>query len=294
MTKESKEAYEYSLEIEKGILLMYPDFKCEANKEIQYDFDCKEYEVLKSKYKIKKIAGKGSDFERAKRLLNYFSPRLKHNSYYDNHIECNSLALLEYSFGKPEHGINCLNKAKIFSEVCLAVGIKARRVVIYPLSPYDLDNHVVTEIFDKDSNKWIMMDPTTQGLFIGKDGEPLSMLGIRNNFANNEFVTFIKGNEKVEDTGKLKDKYLYKNWYICKNSFRFSVQSYQGFGSRQNDWLDFVPQNYSVKNFEIRNANYRIKKFSKDYPEFAEDFKKMYEQALQSEEPLGYSINCLY
>ena len=31
-----------------------------------------------------------------------------------------------------------------------------------PYSPYDFDNHVVVEIYDK---KWIMLDPTTDGIF---------------------------------------------------------------------------------------------------------------------------------
>ncbi len=297
MTKNEKETLEYSLAIEKGILLLHSDFKNECSEPIKYDFDCPEYEELKSKYKLEKIAGKGSDYIRAKRLLNYFSPRLKHRSDYDNHVECNALALLEYSFEKPENGINCLNKSKIFSEVCLAVGIKARRIVIYPYSPYDCDNHVVAEIFDREADKWIMMDPTTQGIFIDGNKTPLSMLEIRSKFADNEFVTFVKGNAELDDIdiNKLKDRNLERNWYICKNSFRFSVRKYQGFGSKPDDWIDFVPVNYSVKKYEVENIKYRMDIYSKYYPtsDMPDAFKEWYDKALASDEPRGYSIAAL-
>lgn len=80
--------------------------------------------------------------------------------FYDNHIECNSLKLLEYSFENSENGINCLNKAKIITECCLALGIYARRVFINSFLLFDFDSHVAYEIFDKKLDKWIMLDST--------------------------------------------------------------------------------------------------------------------------------------
>ncbi len=58
-----------------------------------------------------------------------------------------------------------------------------------PYSPYDFDNHVVTEIFDRKMNKWIMLDPTTNGYFIDENKTPLSMLEIRNKFKDLAFTT---------------------------------------------------------------------------------------------------------
>ncbi|MDR1689800.1 MAG: hypothetical protein LBS21_14520 [Clostridiales bacterium] len=60
----------------------------------------------------------------------------------------NSLALLEYAFDKgAENGINCACLAKILSECLLAVGLPAKQVFIMPCSPYDGDNHVVTQVY---------------------------------------------------------------------------------------------------------------------------------------------------
>ena len=130
-----------------------------------------EFDELRTRYPIERAAGRGGAFARALRLCRYLEPRLKHESMYDNHVPCNALALLDYCFERKDVGINCLNKAKILVECCLAVGIPARRVWMYPASPYDTDNHVVTEIYDRKRGGWLALDPTTGAYFIGEEGE---------------------------------------------------------------------------------------------------------------------------
>ena len=88
----------------------------------------------------------------------------------------------------------------------MSLGIYARRVKIMPYSPYDFDNHVVVEIYDK---KWIMLDPTTDGIFIDENRIPLSLLEIREKLANDKFVTYVKPKDKLVDLKKLKDKYKF-------------------------------------------------------------------------------------
>lgn len=160
--------------IYSGILCNNQKFYEGKKTEIQYIFDCEEFQLLKQKYHLEDIAKTGSDFEKALRLLHHFAPRLEHKGNYDNHIDCNALSLLEYCYNKKNVGINCLNKSKILEECCLAIGIYARRVSIRPYSPYDFDNHVVTEIFDRDVNKWIMLDCTNDGYCIDENKIPLS------------------------------------------------------------------------------------------------------------------------
>ena len=191
-----KEVSQQSLDIFSGILFNNQLFKEGNNKKITYNFDCPEFKTLKEKYNLEDIAGKGTDFRKAKRLLHYLAPRLTHSSWYDNHVPCNALDLLEYSLNNKEQGINCLNKSKILQECCLAIGIYARRVCIMPFSPYDFDNHVVTEIFDRKLNKWIMLDPTTDGIFVDENKMPLSLLEIREKFANDKFVTYVKSTDR--------------------------------------------------------------------------------------------------
>ena len=265
--KEAKEISQQLLDIFSGILFNNQKFEAGNDAEIVYNFDCPEFVTLKEKYNFEKIAGKGSDFRKAKRLLHYLAPRLTHSSWYDNHVPCNALDLLEYSFENPEQGINCLNKSKILEECCLALGIYARRVSIMPYSPYDFDNHVVTEIYDRQLKKWIMLDPTTDGFFVDWDGLPLSLLEMRDKFANAQFVTYVRSTDSLKDLKKLKEKYLQQNFYICKNLFFFYVDKDSAFGET-GEILAFVPENYSVKEKLIANVKYRIENLPEEYRSF--------------------------
>lgn len=281
--KEILETAEEQLYIYSGILFHNQEFQTGNDMEIQYDFMCPEFSVLKEKYALEKIAGKGSDFIRAKRLLHYLAPRLTHSSWYDNHIPCNALDLLEYSLNNPEQGINCLNKSKILEECCLALGIYARRVTITPYSPYDFDNHVVTEIFDRERNKWIMLDATTDGYFVEENGIPLSLLEMRERFANDRFVTFVPSTDKLKNLQKSREKNMETNAYICKNLFGFLIDQQCRFG-KEDSRLAFLPAHYSSKQRKIANAKFRIHHVPEEYKEMVPEWESLLAELEQSEE----------
>lgn len=283
--KEWKEIQKEQLNIYSGILFHNQNFaRGDETARIRYDFSCPEFRELREKYALEKIAGKGSDFARAKRLLHYLAPRLHHCSWYDNHVPCNALALLEYSLDKKEQGINCLNKSKILAECCLAVGIYARRVWIMPYSPYDFDNHVVTEIYDRKLKKWIMLDPTTDGYFVDDRKTPLSLLELRDKFANDRFATFVLTTNRLTDLEKWKDKYAYYNSYICKNLFYFTVEQENRFGPGDN-YLYICPEHYSIGRNRIGNARFRINHMPEEYRDFLEHWKNRLKKLETAEEP---------
>ena len=174
----------------RGILRNNRSFQPGKSTAVEYRMDCPEYADLLKKYPFEKIAGKGTDLQRAIRVLKYLSPKLTHSPWYDGHVDCNALALLDYSLDKPEQGINCLNKAKILEEVCLALGIYARRVRFLPYSPFDFDCHVVTEIYDRPQEKWCMLDPTTNGYLVDEKGTILSLLEARERMAADEMPRY--------------------------------------------------------------------------------------------------------
>ena len=255
--EERKEILQQMTALYSGILFHNQEFAADQTDVISYHFDCPEFALLREKYGLEQIAGQGSDFCRAKRLLHYLAPRLSHCSWYDNHVPCNALDLLEYSLDNSEHGINCLNKSKILEECCLAVGIYARRVGIMPFSPYDFDNHVVTEIYDRKRKKWIMLDATSDGYFVDENKNPLSLLEMRDCFAHDRFVTFVLSTNRLTDLEKLRQKYLVGNMYICKNLFYFRIGKQSRFG-QPDSWLTFCPAHYSIRDNEAANIAYRI------------------------------------
>ena len=283
MTNE-KQIAQHMLDVYRGILFQNPQFEAGDREKLVYRLDCPEFAQLRSQYDLDAVAGTGSDFERAKNLLHFLATRLAHSPWYDNHVECNALRLLEYSFDRPEQGINCLNKAKILAECCLAVGIFARRVRILPFSPYDFDNHVITEVFDSALGKWVVLDPSTDGYFIDEGKMPLSLPEIRSKFANGAFVTFVSSRDDLDDVYKLREKYLEKNLYICKNLFWFQVEQENGFGEK-GGFLQFAPRGFCIKRTMLANIRYRIEQLPAANAAFREELERRFAKVTREPEP---------
>jgi hypothetical protein len=285
MSREQQKIY-------SGILFQNQTFAPGSDATICYEMDAPEFSLLREKYDLETIAGKGGDFARAKRLMHYLAPRLTHSSWYDNHVPCNALALLEYSLHNPQQGINCLNKAKILAECCLALGIFARRVSIMPYSPYDFDNHVVTEIYDRKMQKWIMLDPSTDGYFVDEAKIPLSLLEMRHRFAHDEFITFVTATDRLADLPKSAQKNAYYNSYFCKNLFYFKTGTRNGFGP-SDTWLTFAPEHFSVKETSVGNARFRCNHLPAELSHLQDEMQARLQRALAVSEPNKTAISVL-
>ena len=258
-TKEHFESQKQLYNIYTGILRNNPIFSDGLAPEFHYEFDCPEYNELKEIYHLSDIAGKGTDFERARRLCHHFAPRLKHKGDYDGHITANSLALLDYCYEKEDVGINCLYKSKILAECCMALGIYARRVHIMPYSPYDMDNHVDTEIFDRKLNKWILLDVTNDCYYIDDHGTPLNMMEVRNKMMQLEPCTCVFWRQ-VPNTKKLmhNSKNVQLNSYTAKNMFWFKIDSHSSFGIKGEQY-HFLPHHFDVKKNNLDNLDFKLK-----------------------------------
>lgn len=231
--------------MEAGILKNNLFFGEGEDLKFEYDFDNEEYPVLIEKYGIDDIAGGGTEFEKALNLMNEFAPRLYHESYYDNSVEMNALDLLAYSLDNKNQGINCRNKAQILNEMCLALGIYARKVWIMPNSGYDNDCHVVNEVWDTSLDKWVMLDITNDQYWVDENGTPLSVLEIREKGANREFCTPVCAGESLDDLEKLKEKHVSEFLYIMKNMVYMEYCEVYTVGESEKIYLLF-PENLNT------------------------------------------------
>jgi hypothetical protein len=161
-----------------------------------------------------------------------------------------------------------------------------------PFSPYDFDNHVVTEIYDQELKKWIMLDATTDGYFVDENETPLSLLEMREKFANDAFVTFAPSTSRLKNFEKLRQKYTYYNAYICKNLFYFSVERENRFGAG-GSFVTFCPEHYSVKENQIANAKYRIRHMPEEYQDFTAYWKERLEKLEVMEEPVKTDLSVM-
>lgn len=261
LDEEMRQVNETFLHNYEGILANNKKWKSGPVEEIQYIFDCPEYLILEEKYHIKQIAGNGKTFGKVQNLLAHFGPKLTHASNYDNHVECNALSLLEYSYDNPKQGINCLNKSKIFEEILLALGIKARRVAMMPYSPYDFDNHVVNEYYDDDYQKWIMVDLTTSSYLVNHSDVPLSLLEIRHLLAGDHFIAVKEALSKENDMLELRNKSLGLLQYYAKNCFYFAVDKISTFGEKDKNKIYILPSGFNLKEQALVSIEYRLKYF---------------------------------
>ncbi len=203
--------------METGILYNEQVFRDGNDYVLKYDFDNAEYPELLEKYNIEKEAGNGTEFEKALALMDAYAGRLHHTSDYDNHIDMNAIALLEYSLDNKSQGINCRAKSQILNEMCLALGIYSRKVWINPNSVYDNECHVVNEIWDTKLNKWIMLDISNDFYWVDKNGIPLSILEIRNHIANQKFCTPVAPDDNLENLEESLERNYANFLYIAKN-----------------------------------------------------------------------------
>lgn len=292
--QENLQVQQNLFDIYSGILFNNQEFAGSGEKaEITYDFSCPEYKTLIKKYGIDKVAGEGTAFQRAERLLHWMSPKLKHKPDYDNHVPFNSIDLLDYSLDKPEQGINCKNKSIILTECCLALGIYARRVYIMPYSPYDYDNHVVAEIYDPEMGKWVMMDPSANTYFINQADIPLSILEIRNNYANRQYAAAVEPGADTTDKDALWKENIEYNAYISKNLLRFMVDGTNGFGQGDKQTLYFSPIGYSVKKYNLASLRYRCEGISPENESIQREFQEAFDKTNAKPEPAVYDISLL-
>ena len=283
MNKQEQQAVAQELwDVYCGILFHLQTWQAGGEITLTYRFDCPEYATLLARYPVEKAAGGGSAFARALRLCRWLHPRLKHMPDYDNHVPCNSLALLGYCFEREDAGINCLNKAKILAECCLALGIPARRVCAYPLSPYDMDNHVMTEIYDAALQKWALLDPTSGCYFAGEEGVPLSALEVRQKMASHAAVTSVLRGQSVRDAKALFLRNLVRgdNAYYAKNMAFFAVDRVNGFGESGEGAVLLAPEGVNVEARTLQNIRYRMEMArTSGYPELLPSLAKWLERA---------------
>ena len=269
------------------LLARYPDLQEGKTLDLEYDFDCTEYQTLLETYHLEEIAGEGSEFERAVRLMDCFAPRLTHRSDYDNHIEDNALALLKYSLDNKNQGINCRAKTKILNEMCLALGIYCRRVWLMPYSSLDQDCHVVTEIYDQSYQKWILLDMTSDLYFVNEEGIPLSVLELRDCGVKDLQFTPMKTEYKGGYKRALKHNYLPDvKAYFLKNLFYIDVQRYNGAGDGPED-TEFsyylVPNGYDAWKRDCAHDK-NLLQSAKEYGLTEKEIKRLQESVKYYEE----------
>ncbi|MDR2193570.1 MAG: transglutaminase-like domain-containing protein [Treponema sp.] len=265
----------------RGILKMYGAFRGtteNVNITFQTDFANGNFSVLKNKYGLDAIAGNGDDLSKSLNILFWVCNHVRHKGNYDNHVPMNALDLLEYSYDKgTEQGLNCLNLSYIVTECLLSIGIPARTIGIYPFSPYDADNHVITHAYIESLDTWIMLDPTWCSYIKDADGRILNILEIRTAIADGRELflneEFAYNGEKLSTNS---ERVQFYKWYMAKNLFYFDTNEVSGFGREDRGRaLMICPAGFNLFEAWMYNLEYRIE-VARTYEGIDEAFRESY------------------
>lgn len=168
------------------------------------------------------------------------------------HIPCAKSCYGKLAFRIMQHErthqeTNCRGLSKLLTSLLLLNGIKARFVTCMPYEEPFNDCHVVVDCV-LPSGKRIMLDPTYRLYLMDKQGEYLSIEGLRKALLGDEEITH---NTNAGYNGGTFDLKFYRD-YMAKNLIRISSGVLSADGMEENDvrQVILVPKGYPVKNFK--------------------------------------------
>lgn len=272
------------LEILAGALKVFSIFVGDSEIKFSYNHECKEYEELINKYHLCEIAGTGTTIDKVLKLMDWCAANVLHNGGTKDveFLDKNSLSILDYSFQKGrEYGVYCRLQAIVFTECCLALGIKSRILHCLPLSPYDYESHVVSMVYIDEMKKWIMIDAGNKRYFLDEMDNILSPLEARQRLGNQ---AFIKCN--VSDENYLS--------YMAKNLFYFKSPQINTFGAdmvKEQNTIYCIPAGFNVAEREIGYCQYALKH---SLPQFVSGWEEELNRLLRRTEIMVASEACFF
>jgi len=229
----------------RGVLVNSEAFREGDDLSIAYDLENAAYDRLLEQYHLAETAGDGSEFSKAKNLMQAYSGRIRHSSSVAVSDEnMNAEYLLEHYLDSKE-GTYCRAKAQILNEMCLSLGICSRKLWIIPLSIYDKECHVVNEVWDSAYNKWIMLDISNNLYWVDENAEPLSMLEVRDRMIHDRFCTPVSEDDDLKDLEKARKDHEFYYAYYAKNLAVLKYMDMYTVGETQGCYL--LPVNYALK-----------------------------------------------
>lgn len=236
-----------------SLLRMHDSFQPTSESvRLTIDMTSRSLAALREQYGLSAIAGDGSDFDRAVRVMDWLTTHMRHNGMNNPQGERCARTALEFAFDQPDKGVNCAWLATTLTECLLSLGVPARTVYIMPFAPYDCDNHVVTEMWD--GERWILLDPTGNAFVRDAAGNLLGVLALREALADQQPIAFNDGlryNLGPLDARQHRD-YLAKDLYWL----RIPEQSRAGAPSR---FVNVAPVGFDPHRHEQLNIQFRLR-----------------------------------
>lgn len=241
-----------SYDLYTSLLMMHDAFRpTDEGVRLTIDLTAPALADLREKYGLAAIAGSGTAFDRAVRVMDWLTTHVRHNGSCNPEGSRCAATALAYAFDQPDKGVNCAWLATTLTECLLSLGIPARTVYIMPFAPYDCDNHVVTEVWD---GKWILLDPTCNCFVRDKEGKCLSVFGLRAALADQQEIAF---NEGLRYNGQPYKAEEHRD-YLAKDLYWFRIAEKTGCGDTGR-FVTIAPEGFDPHRHEVLNVQYRLR-----------------------------------
>ena len=171
------------------------------------------HDKLLKKYKLDDIAGQGSAFERALRLMGWLTAHTWYSGmsfwsilWFGRNIYqggwADSLRVLRYAYGGPfARSLNCGYQAIVLADCLLAAGVHAMPVSIQSFSyrpgeekVIPCPNHTVVHAWLPEERRWVMLDPSFNSYISDNTGRALNLIEIQRRHRQGESLSVAQYN----------------------------------------------------------------------------------------------------
>ncbi len=236
MTKHLKEFFTYKKEL--VTFSSFPDdFK--FKNIISFDDIQVDFQLSFNKYKIPKLEN-DSTLQYLQKIFKWILENLKHDGYTKYRGKLYGNQILKYVIDEGK-GINCLMHAIILQEIFYQQGVYAHIVQGNP-SDYRIgDCHWLVNLYNREYQKWMLVDPVWLGFYVNEDNIPLDFFEIRE---------YLVTGKKIIPNKEIKVGYY--EYLLCRYLFFFGFFEKNGLGTfeiKNQQKYYLAPEGFNSKKY---------------------------------------------
>lgn len=172
--------------------------------------------ALRKTYHLDSVAGKGSEVDRAIRLLDWFHRQVPHQDVVPI-PELTAQHIITF-YKEKKIGQGCYPLSIAMNEIFLSMGFKSRSVICFSnLYPVAQGGHVINSLYIDSLKKWIYMDPQENAYIKDEKGNFLSIAEVRERLISGKPL-ILNPTANNHNVPTKKEEYLYQ--FMAQHIYR--------------------------------------------------------------------------
>lgn len=199
---------------------------------------------LRKTFNLDSVAGKGTDVQRAIRLLEWMHNTVPHDDVRNLKV-LNAMNIIN-TYKQTKYAQGCYGLSISMNEVFLAMGFKSRSVICFSSLPVSRGGHVINAVYLNSLKKWVWMDPQENAYVMDEKGNLLGLTEVRQRLIDGRPLVLSKNANYHQVPTKIQD-YLYtfmaEHLYrmICPLSSEYNSQTREK--GKLMSYVELLPAN---------------------------------------------------